>query len=300
MRKTGLNTIYEVAKNDKNIVFIGSDLGPGTLDNFKAEMPEQFFMEGISEAHVLSMAAGLALEGDRVYVNTIASFLTRRSLEQLALDICAENLNVTLYGNGGGLVYGPLGHSHTAVDDFGLMLPLPNLTVLAPSDANEMEAYIKQSSNHNGAIYIRLGKGGDPIVTNDKEIKIGKAIFFDNNKPENLIITTGIMLQRSIEIAKEIGANILHYGTVKPFDKETLLSSIDQNTNLIVIEEHLKHGGLGTITSQTLVENACKFKSYHHYSLGENYVDQYGRQEELFEYLKLSPKHIIANLRDKL
>jgi transketolase len=300
MRKTGLNTIYECAKEDKNIVFIGSDLGPGTLDNFKEEMPNQFYMEGISEAHVLSMAAGLALEGDRVYVNTIASFLTRRSLEQLALDICAENLNVTLYGNGGGLVYGPLGHSHTAVDDFGLMLPLPNITVLAPSDANEMSEYIRQSANHNGPIYIRLGKGGDPIVTKGKEIKIGKPIFFDNGSPENLIITTGIMLQRSIDVAKEIGANILHYGSIKPFDRETLKNKISANTNIIILEEHLKHGGLGSITTQTLVEDNIDYKSFHHFNLGENYIDQYGRQEELFDHLGLNPEAIIANLKAKI
>jgi len=300
MRKTGLNTIYECAKEDKNIVFIGSDLGPGTLDNFKEEMPSQFFMEGISEAHVISMAAGMAMEGDRVYVNTIASFLTRRSLEQVALDICAENLNVTIYGNGGGLVYGPLGHSHTAVDDFALLAALPNLVVLAPADANEMKEFIKQSATYEGPIYIRLGKGGDPLVTEKKDIKIGEPLYYEKNPDSNnLIITTGIMLQRSLDMAKELDVNILHYSTVKPFNTKLLLEHVNKSTNIVVIEEHLKNGGIGTSVCQELIESSISPKSFHHFHLGTEYIDQYGRQEEIFEYLELTPEKMINVLRDK-
>ena len=105
MRQACLNMVYELAKEDKRILFIGSDLGVGTLDQFKEEMPDRFYMEGISEANVVGMATGLALEGKIPYVNTIATFLTRRCFEQLVLDVCLHNVNVRLIGNGGGLVY---------------------------------------------------------------------------------------------------------------------------------------------------------------------------------------------------
>ena len=105
MRKTCLNTVYELAKKDKKILFIGSDLGPGVLDDFKKNIPKRFFMEGVSEQSIIGLSAGLAIEGFKPYVNTIATFITRRCFEQLAIDLCLHNLPVKLIGNGGGLVY---------------------------------------------------------------------------------------------------------------------------------------------------------------------------------------------------
>ena len=112
MRQTCLTQIYELAKRDPRVVFIGSDLGAETLEPFRLEMPERFFMEGVSEANIIGMAAGLAIEGFVPYVNTIATFLTRRCFEQTVLDVCLHNLPVRLIGNGGGLVYAPLGPTH--------------------------------------------------------------------------------------------------------------------------------------------------------------------------------------------
>ena len=93
MRKTCLDMVYKLAKQDPRIFFVGSDLGVGTLKEFKAEMPDRFFMEGVSEAAIIGLAAGLALEGKIVYVNTIATFLTRRCFEQIALDLCLQTAN---------------------------------------------------------------------------------------------------------------------------------------------------------------------------------------------------------------
>ena len=104
MRRTCLDMVYELAKRDSRVVFIGSDLGPGVLEQMKTEMPDRFFMEGIQEQHVIGMAAGMAMEGYIPYVNTIATFLTRRCFEQLAVDLCLHNLPVRLIANGGGLV----------------------------------------------------------------------------------------------------------------------------------------------------------------------------------------------------
>ncbi len=177
MRKTALNSVLKLAEKDERVLFIGSDLGAGTLDEFREKYPERFFMEGISEQNMIGMAAGLAMEGYIPYINTIASFLTRRCLEQIIIDLSLQNLPARLIGNGGGLVYAPLGPTHLAPDDLALMSAIPNMTVAAPSDAEEMRSFMEQSLEWPGPIYIRLGKGGDPVVfPKGKTVKIGKAI----------------------------------------------------------------------------------------------------------------------------
>src|ERR1700743_2200042 len=165
MRQTCLNMAYDLAKRDNRGLCIGPDLSPGLLGDMKAEMPERWYMEGITEANVIGMAAGLALEGYIPYVNTIATFITRRCYEQVAIDLCLHDLPVRLIGNGGGLVYAPLGPTHLAIEDIAIMRALPNMAVVAVCDAQEMTAFMQASLDWPHPIYIRLAKGGDPIVS---------------------------------------------------------------------------------------------------------------------------------------
>ncbi len=109
MRERCLKAIFELAQRDDRVVFVGSDLGVGIMADFKAALPDRFFMEGVSEQNLVGLAAGMAMEGRIVYLNTIATFLTRRCFEQVAVDLCMHNVNVRLIGNGGGVVYAPLG-----------------------------------------------------------------------------------------------------------------------------------------------------------------------------------------------
>jgi transketolase len=191
MRKTCLDMVYELAKSDARVVFIGSDLGIGTLKQFKAEMPSRFFMEGVSEANLIGISAGFALEGKIVYANTIATFLTRRCFEQVCLDLCLHNVNVRLIGNGGGLVYAPLGPTHLATEDLAIFRALPHMTILAPADATEMRRMMPLTLNHPGPIYIRLGKGGDPVVTDPAQpFEIGK-IFVMRSGGDAVIVSPG-------------------------------------------------------------------------------------------------------------
>src|SRR5258708_24681302 len=159
--------VYELAREDKRIFFIGSHLGGGTLKKFKAEMPDRFFMEGVSEQNIVGMAAGLALDGKIVYVNTIAPFITRRCFEQVVLDLCLHNVNVRLIANGGGVVYAPLGPTHLAIEDLAILRSIPNMTIVAPCDADEMKRLMPLTVDHKGPMYIRLGKGVDPIVSSE-------------------------------------------------------------------------------------------------------------------------------------
>ena len=177
MRKTALRLVHELARQDERVLFLGSDLGPGTLDAMKQKMPERFFMEGVAESNLIGMAAGLALEGFIPYVNTIATFLTRRCFDQIVIDACLHNLPLRLIGNGGGLVYAPLGPTHQAIEDIAILRALPNMTIVAPCDADEMARLMPLTLNHAGPIYIRLAKGHDPIVSDaDVRFEIGRGL----------------------------------------------------------------------------------------------------------------------------
>src|ERR1700677_4970403 len=177
MRATCQNMVYDLAKRDKRVIFIGSDLSPGLLADMKKEMPERWYMEGITEANVIGMAAGLAMEGFIPYVNTIANFITRRCYEQVAIDLCLHKLPVRLIGNGGGLVYAPLGPTHLAIEDISIMRALPNMTVTAACDADEMSRLMHASLHWPQPLYIRLAKGGDEIISSSEQgFAIGKSI----------------------------------------------------------------------------------------------------------------------------
>ena len=131
MRKTCLNEIYKLAKQDKRVIFFGSDIASGTLAQFQKEMPDRYFMEGVSEANIIGLMSGLAMNGKIPYLNTIAVFSTRRCYEQILLDAAMHNLKIRIVGSGGGLVYAPLGPTHLAFEDISLMRIIPNMTIIA-------------------------------------------------------------------------------------------------------------------------------------------------------------------------
>jgi transketolase len=168
MRKTCVDMVYELAKRDPRVVFIGSDLSPGLLKDMKKEFPDRYFMEGVNEQNIVGMAAGLAMDGFIPYVNTIATFITRRCYEQVALDACLHNLPIRLIGNGGGLVYAPLGPTHLAIEDISIMRALPRMTVTAACDAPEMKRLMAATLKWPSPVYIRLAKGGDAVVSKDE------------------------------------------------------------------------------------------------------------------------------------
>jgi len=303
MRETCLDQVYELAKRDERIFFIGSDLGVNTLDNFKKEMPERFIMEGISEQHVIGMASGLALEGKIVYVNTISTFITRRCFEQVAVDACLHNLNVRLIGNGGGLVYAPLGPTHLAIEDISIMRALPNMTVVAPADADEMRRLVPQTVDHAGPIYIRLAKGYDPIVTNDDvPFHIGKALPMRDGG-DALLVTTGITLKLALEAAKELAAQgiecaVLHMPTVKPLDTDALLARAKNTPIIIAIEENTVIGGLGSAVAEAIAEaDFNTVKRFRRIGIPDVFAKHYGSQANLMAHYRISAAEIIATVK---
>jgi transketolase len=302
MRKTCLDCVYEIAKTDPRVFFIGSDLGIGTLKQFKAEMPERYFMEGVSEANLIGMSAGLALEGKIVYANTIATFITRRCFEQVCLDLCLHNVNVRLIGNGGGMVYAPLGPTHLATEDIAILRALPRMTILAPADATEMRRMMPLTVDHPGPIYIRLAKGGDPVVTRDEPFAIGK-IFPMREGRDAVIITTGVMLQRALIAAetlhaKGIEAAILHCPTVKPIDEVVIRDYAGQAPVIVTVEEHTTVGGLGSAVAEILAEADFRTpKRFRRIGIPDVFPDQYGSQDSLLARYEITADKICSTIQ---
>jgi transketolase len=303
MRETCLDQVYELAKTDPRVVFIGSDLGIGVLRKFKEEMPDRFYMEGISEAHVVGMAAGIALEGGVVYVNTISTFLTRRCFEQVAVDLCLHNLNVRLIGNGGGLVYAPLGPTHLAIEDISIFRALPNMTIVAVADAEEMKRFMPQTVDYEGPIYIRLAKGYDPIVTNDTvPFRIGKGLAMRNGR-DALLVTTGITLGVAQDAATQVAADgiecaILHMPTIKPLDNEQLLELAAPARAIVAIEENTIIGGLGSAVAEVIAEAGFSpGKKFRRIGIPDVFPDHYGSQEKLMDHYRINVDGVTSAIR---
>jgi transketolase len=303
MRATCQNMVYELAKRDNRVIFIGSDLSPGLLADMKKEMPERWYMEGITEANVIGMSAGLAMEGYVPYVNTIATFITRRCYEQVAVDLCLHELPVRLIGNGGGLVYAPLGPTHLAIEDIAIMRALPNMTVTAVCDAKEMVRLMNCTLDWPHPIYIRLAKGGDPVVSREEHgFAIGKAIPMMRARSRRSVVfmATGVMTTNCLAAADLLlkdghDASVVHFHTVKPLDEETVLEFADGAELVVTVEEGTRIGGFGSAVTDLLVEKlGVGIPPVLRIGLPDAFPHKYGLQEELFEVYGLAPAQIAA------
>lgn len=308
MRKTCVDMVYELAKKDSRVAFIGSDLSPGLLKEMKAEFPNRYFMEGVAEQNIIGMAAGLALEGFIPYVNTIATFITRRCFEQVAVDACLHHLPIRLIANGGGLVYAPLGPTHLAIEDIAIMRALPNMTVVAVSDAEEMKRFMLQTIDYPHPIYIRLAKGGDAVVSREElGFTIGKAILIKDSKAKQpvLLLSTGITTGRAIAAAEmlekeNIPCRVLHMHTVKPFDSETFLRLAAQAPLVVSIEEHTLMGGLGSAAAECLVDHNQGGIPLKRLGIPDSFAKHYGSQDDLLKTYGLQPDQIAQVVRQTL
>ena len=303
MRRTCTDMVYALAKQDPRVVFVGSDLGAGLLDDMKAEMPERFYMEGVCEQNLIGMAAGLAMEGFIPYVNTIATFITRRCFEQIAIDLCLHNLPVRLIGNGGGMVYAPLGPTHMATDDIAILRALPNMAIVAPTDAEEMKRFMPETVNWPGPLYIRLGKGGDDVVSRAEDgFEIGKGYML---RPAQrvLIVTTGVMASRALAAAELLEAEgtlcgVLNLPTVKPLDTAQLLARAGDADIVVTVEEHTKIGGLGSAVTDALVDNlGTSIPLIKRLGIPDVFPVDYGSQDSLMDHFGLQAPGIAATVR---
>jgi transketolase len=287
MRQTALKQIHELAKKDCRVVFVGSDLGAGTLEDMKVEFPRRFFMEGIAEQHMVGFSSGLAKEGFIPYLNTIGTFFIRRAYEQIAIDVALHNLPVRILASGGGMVYAPLGPTHTAVEDFSLMLSVPNMKVFAPADSIEMLDVLNKSLSESSPMYIRIGKGGEKIVTDlhSRDPYIPK-VFGEQNSLVT-ICTTGVVLQHALEAqeilkSSNISISVIHFPFLNNLNTSKFIGNFKNARIIIVAEEHIPRGGLFTQLLTEFHRNNISSKNIAHFSLPENFTHNYGSQLDHF------------------
>lgn len=302
MRENCLKQVFELAKTDERVVFVGSDLGVGVLADFKKEIPSRFFMEGVSEQNLVGLSAGLAMEGRVVYLNTIATFLSRRCYEQVAVDLCLHNVNVRLIANGGGVVYAPLGPTHLAIEDIAIMRALPNMTIVAPADAPEMIRFMQVSVDYPGPIYIRVAKGHDPIVTAGVTgpFVIGEAVPMREGE-EVLLATTGVGLQVCLAAADKLAAQgvkaaVLHFPTIKPLDVASLHSFSERATAILAVEEHTIIGGFGSAVAEYLAESdLLAGRKFKRIGIPDVFPSIYGDQNGMLRKYGVSADAVVDN-----
>lgn len=284
MRKKALETIGRLVEEDPRVVFVGSDLGAGTLEDVRSRRPDRVLMEGIAEQHLVSFAAGLALEGFIPYVHTIATFLTRRALEQVVVDVALDRLPVILVGAGGGLVYAPLGPTHQAIDDFALMTTIPGMYVVAPADPLEMESVLTLLLAEQVPAYVRVAKGGEPVITDEFPPLVAGKMRMACEGQRVAVLTTGALLHECIDAVEALrteglAVTVAHFPFVAPLDRDAIVSLSSSHDHLLVVEEHIPQGGLSAAVANVLSE--IGFSSpLHRLTLPNAYATNYGAQAE--------------------
>ena len=258
LRKTYGETLVELGEKNKNIVMLEADLGNSTMSSlFGNVYPERYFQMGIAEQNMASVAAGLSLTGKIPFINSFAVFASGRAYDQIRSSITIASLNVKICGSSAGLSdYGD-GKTHQSIDDIALMQVLPNMTVLSPCDAVETEQMVKAMVENKGPMYIRINRNDLPVVTDpNAEYHIGKMTRVVEGK-DVVVFATGIMVQQSIQAAKQlkeegIGVRVVNVSTIKPLDTKALLGFCDGVKAVVTAEEHNVIGGLGSIVAGAL------------------------------------------------
>lgn len=259
MRIAFVETLIELARNDKAVMLVTGDLGFSVFEGFIKEFPEQYLNVGVSEQNLIGVAAGLAMTGKKPFVYSITTFATMRPYEQIRNDICYQNLHVVIIGGGSSFSYSTFGCTHVPMEDFSIMRTLPNMTVLSPGDPVEVKVLLEQAYKSKGPVYMRIAKRGEPIIHKDeKKILIGKMSEILPGK-DGTIFVTGRLLPIALaaseklkEDGKRIGVVSVH--TIKPFDKETFKKIVKTTKKIVVCEEHSTIGGLYGAIAETMVK----------------------------------------------
>lgn len=259
MRNACVETLLELAKQDKRIVFITGDLGFGVVTPFMEQLPSQFVNAGVAEQNMTGLATGMALSGKIVFTYSIGNFPTLRCLEHIRNDVCYHNANVKIISVGGGFAYGSMGPTHHAVEDLAVMRAMPGMTVIAPGDPIETRAATRAVRDYPGPCYLRLGKAGEPIVHQASvDFEVGKAICLRDGGDATLISTGGILFSTVLaaeRLTKEgIHTRVLSMHTLRPLDTEAVLAAARQTRAIFTVEEHSIIGGLGSAVAEVLAE----------------------------------------------
>ena len=243
--------ILEEAKKDKDIVVVCTDSrGSAKLGAYPDEVPDQFVEMGIAEQNSVTVSAGMAYMGKKVFTIGPASFYSMRSAEQVKVDVAYSHNNVTVIGISGGISYGALGATHHSLQDISLMRAIPGLTVMIPSDAVQMRKITKELLESPRPTYIRIARSGVPVIYDEEtEFKIGKAHRLTDGK-DAAIIVCGQLVATALQAAEElkeegIDISVVDMYTIKPLDTEMIEAVAKECGCILTLEEHSLYGGLG-------------------------------------------------------
>ena len=302
MRNHLINELTAIAKKDKDVMLIAGDLGFGVLNEFMETLPDQFINAGICEQNMASVAAGLALEGKKVYVYSIGNFPGIRCLEQVRNDICYHNANVKIIVVGGGFAYGQLGMSHHATEDLSIMRSLPNMTVYSPSDPLEAVDVIREAYATEGPGYIRLGKGGENELY-DHEIQKGFQPVITLQEGEKVaLLATGSLLEEAKTACEQLAEEGVHAGlydfvSVKPLSEEKVRDIAKKYQVIVTIEEHTIVGGFGGAVCEVVAGMSGERASVIRIGLQDEYTTIVGSQRFLREYYHMVAEDIVNKVR---
>ncbi|MFM0322555.1 transketolase family protein [Caballeronia glebae] len=273
------HALVEEARAKTNIIGMTADLGKYTdLHIFAKTFPERYYQMGMAEQLLMGAAAGFAHEGAQPFVTTYAVFATRRAYDFIHQTIAEDNLDVKIVAALPGLTTG-YGPSHQAAEDLALMRAMPNMTVIDPCDALDIEQMVPAIAAHKGPVYARLLRGNVPAVLDEYDYKfeLGKAKLLRDGR-DVLIISSGILTMRALETAKALQADnvdvaVLHVPTIKPLDTETIIREAKRSGRLVVVaENHTVIGGLGEAVATALL-TAGVTPAYRQIALPDAFLD---------------------------
>ena len=256
------HALAALAAQRQDIVGLSADLSKYTdLHIFAKAHPERFYQMGMAEQLLMSAAAGMAREGMTPFATTYAVFASRRAYDFICMAIAEENLNVKIVCGLPGLTTG-YGPSHQATDDLAIMRAMPNLMIVDPCDALEIEQAVPAIAAHQGPVYMRLLRGNVPLVLDryDYQFQLGKAQVLRGGR-DVLVIASGLMTMRALEAADllhkdGVDVSVLHVPTIKPLDEATIIAEARKSGRLVVTaENHSIVGGLGEAVAGVLLRN---------------------------------------------
>lgn len=305
MRDTFVRTLIKLAKADKNIELITGDLGFGVLKPYWEQVPDQFTNAGIAEQNMTTVAAGMALEGKNVFTYSIGNFPTLRCLEQIRNDCAYHKANVKVVCIGGGFVYGSLGMSHQATEDFAVLRAMPDVVVMAPGDLVEAEECTKALAEYQGTAYLRLGRGGEPRIHDKIEnFRIGAAIQVAEGKRIALFSAGAIFeeVQGAYELLKKSGYEpaVYTFPTIKPIDEEIIRQCSKEFELIVTCEEHSIVGGFGSAVAEVMAEMRRKKAHLLRVGLNDMYAVRVGDQKYLREQYGMSAAKIAARIEEEI
>jgi len=267
---------------------------------FAKDHPERFFDVGIAESNLVSVAAGLAATGKTVVAASFAAFLMCNAYDQIRMGIAFPHLNVKLVGSHAGISIGEDGPSQMGIEDVALACALPGMTVIVPSDEHQTRAAMRALMGHDGPAYLRVGRPAVPQIYDENVVfEIGKAIQLRQGT-DVTIIADGIMVAAALEAAEQlaqegISARVLDMPTVKPIDVYAIVTASRETGAIVVAEEHLHHGGLGSVVASVVARtDPCRMRFV---DLKDTFATS-GTADALLEHFGLTDLDIVAAVHE--